>query len=118
MISSPQESVQEPEQNSTGEGNGLTEDVQVVSQEEEEDEEEDEEEEEEEDDNQTSSGISLTNNHFYQSLASVLEDENGNNILEYISLLHTELIGVNKNLRTISKSMQVLASSAEKMSNK
>jgi len=62
--------------------------------------------------------IDLSDNEFYKGLCTLLEDEHGNNILEYISLLHTELIGMNKNLRTLSKSMSRMANCAEIMAKK
>ena len=62
--------------------------------------------------------IDLSDNEFYKGLCTLLEDEHGNNILEYISLLHTELIGMNKNLRTLSKNMSRMANCAEIMAKK
>jgi hypothetical protein len=44
------------------------------------------------------------------------EYDDGNNILEYISLLHTELIGINKsleNLRGMRKDISRIADCAE-----
>lgn len=60
--------------------------------------------------------IDLTENEIYRGVCTLLEDEEGNNILEYISLLHTELIGINKsmeNLRLIRKEMTRIADCAE-----
>ena len=62
--------------------------------------------------------IDLSDNDFYKGLCTLLEDEGGNNILEYISLLHTELIGVNKNLRAMNKNMGVIAKCADIMTKK
>ena len=62
--------------------------------------------------------IDLSENEFYKGLCTLLEDEQGNNILEYISLLHTELIGVNKNLRSMNKNMGTIAKCAELMVKK
>jgi len=81
----------------------------------------DEEEEEEEDDDSQSAGssvnemhnIDLSDNEFYKGLCTLLEDEQGNNILEYISLLHTELIGLNKNMRLVRKDIGRIATCAE-----
>ena len=42
--------------------------------------------------------IDLSENEVYRGICTLFEDEEGNNILEYISLLHTELIGINKSL--------------------
>jgi hypothetical protein len=60
--------------------------------------------------------IDLSQNEIYRGICTLLEDEQGNNILEYISLLHTELIGINKsmeNLRGIRKDLTRLADVAE-----
>ena len=62
--------------------------------------------------------IDLSDNDYYKGLCTLLEDEHGNNILEYISLLHTELIGVNKNLRNMRKEMNRMANCAEIMVKK
>ncbi len=62
--------------------------------------------------------IDLSDNEFYKGICTLLEDEHGNNILEYISLLHTELIGVNKNLRSMNKNMNKIASCAELIAKK
>ena len=70
--------------------------------------------EEEEDDERVP--VDLSENEYYRGICTLLEDEDGNNILEYISLLHTELIGINKsleNLRTIRKDIGRLADCAE-----
>ena len=60
--------------------------------------------------------IDLSQNEIYRGVCTLLEDEEGNNILEYISLLHTELIGINKsleNLKLIRKDITRLADCAE-----
>ena len=76
--------------------------------------EESDEEESQESDNRIP--IDLSQNEVYRGVCTLFEDEHGNNILEYISLLHTELIGINKsleNLRTIKKDITRLADCAE-----
>ena len=76
-------------------------------------EEEDEDEVEEDEDRVP---IDLSQNEIYRGVCTLLEDDEGNNILEYISLLHTELIGINKsleNLRLIRKDITRLADCAE-----
>ena len=86
---------------------------------EEEDEEDDDDDEEEDDDERVP--IDLSQNEIYRGVCTLLEDEDGNNILEYISLLHTELIGINKsleNLRLIRKEMTRIADCAELLLNK
>ena len=81
--------------------------------EEEESSEETEESSEEENDSFTSQlHIDVNQNKIYQGLCTLLEDEEGNNILLYINLLHTELIGINaslKNLSLMSKSLETIA---------
>jgi len=60
--------------------------------------------------------IDLSENEIYRGVCTLLEDEEGNNILEYISLLHTELIGINKsleNLKPLRKDITRLADCAE-----
>lgn len=86
-------------------------------------EEEDQDEDDEESDGEQSAGssvnemhnIDLSDNDFYKGLCTLLEDEQGNNILEYISLLHTELIGLNKNMRLVRKDIGRIATCAEIM---
>jgi hypothetical protein len=76
--------------------------------------EEDDDENSEDDENRIP--IDLSENEIYRGVCTLLEDEEGNNILEYISLLHTELIGINKsleNLKLIRKDITRLADCAE-----
>jgi len=80
--------------------------------------EEDAEQEECEEDAEEEDGcaIDLSQNEVYRGVCTLFEDAEGNNILEYISLLHTELIGINKsmeNLRGIRKDLSRLADVAE-----
>ena len=75
----------------------------------------DQEEEQEEDDDERVP-IDLSDNEIYRGVCTLLEDDEGNNILEYISLLHTELIGINKSLehlRGIRKEMTRMADCVE-----
>jgi hypothetical protein len=86
--------------------------------EEDENQEESEEQSEEEDDEECEDRvpIDLSQNEVYRGVCTLFEDDDGNNILEYISLLHTELIGINKsleNLRFIRKDITRLADCAE-----
>ena len=89
-----------------------------------EDDEDDEDDDDDEEGSETMSAIEnkvaidLSDNDYYKGLCTLLEDEHGNNILEYISLLHTELIGVNKNLRNMRKEMNRMANCAEIMVKK
>ena len=59
------------------------------------DEDEDDEEDDEYDDED---GIDLSQNPIYQAMSSLFEDSEGQNILQYFSLLHTELIGIRESL--------------------
>lgn len=61
--------------------------------------------------------IDVNRNKIYQGLCTLLEDEEGNNILQYINLLHTELIGINsslQNLSSMSKSLEIIAETLTK----
>ena len=62
--------------------------------------------------------IDLSENEIYKGICTLFEDENGNNILEYISLLHSELIGHNKTMKAIKKDLGRIADCAELMSKK
>ena len=76
------------------------------------------EEDEVEEDDEERVPIDLSQNEVYRGVCTLFEDDDGNNILEYISLLHTELIGINKsleNLRGIRKELSRLADCAELM---
>jgi hypothetical protein len=92
--------------------------------EEDEDEEDgDEDGDEDEDDDEQSGGsshvaIDLSENEIYKGICTLFEDENGNNILEYISLLHSELIGHNKTMKSIKKDLSRIADCAEIMAKK
>jgi hypothetical protein len=77
-----------------------------------------EENDEQEDDDDERIPIDLSENEIYRGVCTLFEDEEGNNILEYISLLHTELIGINKsleNLKSMRKDISRLADCAEIM---
>jgi len=62
--------------------------------------------------------IDLSENEIYKGICTLFEDENGNNILEYISLLHSELIGHNKTMKSIRKDLSRIADCAEIMVKK
>ena len=60
--------------------------------------------------------IDLSENEVYKGICTLFEDEEGNNILEYISLIHTELIALNKSvefIRGIKKDISRIADCAE-----
>jgi hypothetical protein len=75
--------------------------------------------EEDEEDNQSGGSsnvaIDLSENEFYKGMCTLLEDQEGNNILEYISLLHSELIGHNKTMKAIKKDLSTIAECAKIM---
>jgi hypothetical protein len=74
------------------------------------------EQEDDEEDDEERIPIDLSENEIYRGVCTLFEDEEGNNILEYISLLHTELIGINKsleNLKLMRKDISRLADCAE-----
>jgi len=76
----------------------------------------DESEEEEEDDSEYE--IDVSENEIYKGIYSFFEDDEGHNILDYISLLHTELIGIGKtltNVKVMRKDMTRIADSLEKL---
>lgn len=81
----------------------------------EEDNDEDEDDEDETGDNERIA-IDLSENEVYKGICTLFEDEEGNNILEYISLIHTELIALNKSvefIRGIKKDITRIADCAE-----
>lgn len=108
------EDVDEPVVSSVVDEENVDEDVE----EDEFDEDEDEDQDGDMDSLEQKVAIDLSDNEFYKGLCTLLEDEHGNNILEYISLLHTELIGINKNLRLLNKGMTRMANCAEIMAKK
>ncbi len=62
--------------------------------------------------------VDLSENEIYKGLYSFFEDDEGHNILDYISLLHTELIGIGKtmtNLKVIRKDVTRIADCFEKL---
>jgi len=82
--------------------------------EESEEEEDDDDSSEEEEDDDSQLHIDINQNKIYQGLCTLFEDEEGNNILQYINLLHTELIDINsslKNLSSMSNSLEIIAKS-------
>ncbi len=81
-------------------------------------EEEDEEDDEEEDEEDASEvNIDLSDNDFYKGMCTLLEDDNGNNIVRYIDLLceHTKEIGDNvKHLEGMRQDIHRIAKCFEK----
>lgn len=79
----------------------------------------DEDDDDEDEDNQSAVSsnvaIDLSENEFYKGMCTLLEDQEGNNILEYISLLHSELIGHNKTMKAIKKDLSTIAECAKIM---
>ncbi len=79
------------------------------------DEEDDEDEEDEEDASEVN--IDLSDNDFYKGMCTLLEDDNGNNIVRYIDLLceHTKEIGDNvKHLEGMRQDIHRIAKCFEK----
>jgi hypothetical protein len=76
------------------------------------DEDEDDEDDEEEGDDVSQVNIDLSNNEFYKGMCTLLEDENGNNIVQYIDLLcdETKEIADNtKHLESIKNDIHKMA---------
>ena len=96
--------------------------VEVVEEEQEEEEEEETESSQEDQmdefNDQERIPIDLSENEVYRGICTLFEDEDGNNILEYISLLHSELIGHNKTMKSIKKDLSRIADCAEIMAKK
>lgn len=108
--------VVEEEREDAGETAEETEEGETEEEEAEEGEEEESSEQDEEGSDEEGCAIDLSENEVYRGVCTLFEDDEGNNILEYISLLHTELIGINKsmeNLRGIRKDLSRLADVAE-----
>ncbi len=62
--------------------------------------------------------IDLSDNEIYKGIYSFFEDEEGNTILDYISLLHTEMIGMHKamlNMKLMRRDVTRIADAFEKM---
>ena len=62
--------------------------------------------------------IDLSENEIYKGICTLFEDQEGNNILEYISLLHSESIGLNKTMKAIKKDLGRIADCAEVIARK
>ena len=85
------------------------------------DDDDDEDDDDDDDDEDGTQGegieVDLSENVIYQGISSLFEDEEGNNILQYFSLLHTELIGIKaslENLAGIRADIKRLSDCAEK----
>ncbi len=78
---------------------------------------EEEEDDEEDDEEGSEVNIDLSDNDFYKGMCTLLEDDNGNNIVRYIDLLceHTKEIGDNvKHLEGMRQDIHRIAKSFEK----
>ena len=74
--------------------------------------------ESEEDEDDSEYEIDVSENEIYKGIYSFFEDDEGHNILDYISLLHTELIGIGKtltNVKVMRKDMTRIADCLEKL---
>jgi hypothetical protein len=81
-------------------------------------EEEEEEDDEEDEEDGSEVNIDLSDNDFYKGMCTLLEDDNGNNIVKYIDLLceHTKEIGDNvKHLEGMRQDIHRIAKSFEKL---
>lgn len=75
------------------------------------------EEEDSDEEDGSEVNIDLTDNEYYKGMCTLLEDENGNNILRYIDLLceHTKEIADNvKSLESMKQDIHRIAKSFEK----
>jgi hypothetical protein len=82
-------------------------------------EEDDEDEDESEDEDDTSEvNIDLSENEFYKGMCTLLEDENGNNIVAYMDLIHDETKNIAdsvKHLEGMRKDMRRIADCFERL---
>ncbi len=78
----------------------------------------DDEEEDEDEEDASEVNIDLSDNDFYKGMCTLLEDDNGNNIVRYIDLLceHTKEIGDNvKHLEGMRQDIHRIAKCFEKL---
>jgi hypothetical protein len=78
---------------------------------------ESEEESEEESDDGSDINIDLTNNDIYKALCTLLEDQDGNNILDYLNIMKDDLHELSKgvkNLSLLKKDVNRIADSLER----
>ena len=87
--------------------------VEEEDQEYDDDDDDDDDDDEYEGEDEDKIAIDLSDNPVYRGLCTLLEDDEGNNLLEYISLLHSELIGHNKTMKGIKKDLGRIANAAE-----
>lgn len=81
-------------------------------------EEEDEEDESEDEDDTSEVNIDLSENEFYKGMCTLLEDDNGNNIVAYMDLLHDETKNIAdsvKYLEGIRKDLHRIANCFERL---
>jgi hypothetical protein len=78
---------------------------------------ESEEDSEEESDDGSDINIDLTNNDIYKALCTLLEDQDGNNILDYLNIMKDDLHELSKgvkNLSLLKKDVNRIADSLER----
>lgn len=80
--------------------------------------EESESEDDDEEDDGSEVNIDLSENEFYKGMCTLLEDENGNNIVAYADLIHDETKNIAdsvKSLETIRKDIHRIANCFERL---
>lgn len=74
-----------------------------------------EDDEEDDDDDQNSDiNIDLTNNDIYKALCTLLEDQDGNNILDYLNIIKDDIHELTKGVKSYKKDIGRIADSLEK----
>ena len=69
---------------------------------------------EEEDDDESDINIDLTNNDIYKALCTLLEDQDGNNILDYLNIIKDDIHELTKGVKSYKKDIGRIADSLEK----
>ena len=74
-----------------------------------------EDDDDEDDDDQNSDiNIDLTNNDIYKALCTLLEDQDGNNILDYLNIIKDDIHELTKGVKSYKKDIVRIADSLEK----
>ena len=75
---------------------------------------EEEEEEDDEEDDESDINIDLTNNDIYKALCTLLEDQDGNNILDYLNIIKDDIHELTKGVKSYKKDIGRIADSLER----
>ena len=75
---------------------------------------EDDDEEDDDDDQNSDINIDLTNNDIYKALCTLLEDQDGNNILDYLNIIKDDIHELTKGVKSYKKDIGRIADSLEK----